>query len=184
MDSARGRRQYGGMTDRLTADAVLDGDNDAIRAVLAEVCALTDMGFAAVARVTESRWIACQVLDKIEFGLTPGGELKVQLTICNEIREHGQAVVFDDASLDPDWRTHPVPILYGFRSYAAFPIFLAGGEFYGTLCAIDPAPRTLATEGVVTALRACAERVAAILDRQRQVEAGPLVAPAAWAAPR
>lgn len=176
MDSARARAQNARM-DELAAQAVLDGDNDAIRAILAEVCALTDMGFAAVARVTDERWIACQVLDKIEFGLTPGGELKVQTTICSEIREHGQAVVFDDCSLDPDWRAHPVPILYGFKSYAAFPIFLAGGEFYGTLCAIDPAPRALATEAVITALRACAARVAAILDGQRLAPAGPVIAP-------
>lgn len=152
--------------DQLAIEAVQDGDSDDIRAILAEVCAITDMGFAAVARVTEDRWIACQVLDKIEFGLTPGGELKVQLTICDEIRDHGCAVVFDDCSTDPDWRSHPVPILYGFKSYASFPIFLADGSFYGTLCAIDPAPRTLATDAVVAALRACADRVASILNRQ------------------
>ena len=159
--------------DQLASEAVQDGDDDAIRAILAEVCTLTDMGFAAVARVTESRWIACQVLDRIEFGLTPGGELEIQTTICNEIREHGQAIIFDQASLDADWRAHPVPILYGFESYAAFPIFLADGSFYGTLCAIDPAPRTLATEAVITALRACADRVAAILNAKRLVSAEP-----------
>src|SRR3546814_15666277 len=92
------------------------------------------MGFAAVARVTEDRWIACQVFDKIEFGLTPGGELELATTICNEIREHGQAVVFDDATVDPEWRTHPVPILYGFKSYASFPIFLPDGAIGRASC--------------------------------------------------
>lgn len=167
MDSEPARAQNDGMSDALANEAVLDGDNDEIRATLAEVCALTDMGFAAVARVTESRWIACQVLDRIEFGLTPGGELQIQTTICNEIREHGQAVVFDDCSLDPDWRNHPVPILYGFKSYAAFPIVLASGEFYGTLCAIDPVARTVSGEGVVAAMRDYAARVARVLDAQR-----------------
>src|SRR3546814_6388048 len=101
------------MKDDLTVEAVADGDNDASRSILADVCSRTNMGFVAVARVTEDRWIACQVFDKIEFGLTPGGELEIATTICNEIREHGQAVVFDDATVDPEWRTHPVPILYG-----------------------------------------------------------------------
>jgi hypothetical protein len=32
------------------------------------------MGLAAVARVTDSHWIACSVLDEIDFGLTPVGE--------------------------------------------------------------------------------------------------------------
>src|SRR3546814_14278440 len=77
------------MKDDLIVEAVADCDDDAIRAILADVCSLTNMGFAAVARVTEDRWIACQVLDKIEFGLTPGGELEIATTICNEIRAHG-----------------------------------------------------------------------------------------------
>lgn len=31
--------------------------------------------FVAVARVTEDRWVACKVLDSIDFGLEEGGEL-------------------------------------------------------------------------------------------------------------
>src|SRR3546814_5800695 len=126
------------------------------------------MGFAAVARVTEDRWIACQVFDKIEFGRTTGGELEIATTICNEIREHGQAVVFDDATVDPEWRTHPVPILYGFKSYASFPIFLPDGEFYGTLCAIYPARREITAPAVVATLRDFASRVAALIGLQRR----------------
>lgn len=176
MDSAPAQAHIVGMNEQLVIEALADGDHDDIRAILAEVCALTDMGFAAVARVTESRWIACQVLDRIEFGLTPGGELQVDLTICDEIREHGQAVVFDDCSLDAEWRNHPVPTLYGFKSYASFPIFLASGEFYGTLCAIDPVARSVSAEGVVAALRECTERVARVLDARRvAVAAGPVI---------
>ncbi len=47
---------------------------DAVPKILEVVCRTTGMGFAAVARVTEDRWIACAVLDQIEFGLQPGGE--------------------------------------------------------------------------------------------------------------
>lgn len=156
------------MTDELAAQAIKDGEDDAIRAILAEACTLTDMGFAAVARVTESRWIACQVLDKIEFGLTPGDELEIKTTICSEIRDHGQAVIFDDATTDDQWRNHPVPVLYGFKSYASFPITLADGEFYGTLCVIDPARRAVATPSVVAALRDCSSRVAALIEARRK----------------
>jgi hypothetical protein len=45
---------------------------DRIRAVptiLEVVCRTTGMGFAAVARVTGGRWIACAVRDDIQFGL-------------------------------------------------------------------------------------------------------------------
>jgi hypothetical protein len=40
----------------------------------------TGLGFAAVARVTDQRWIACAVRDEISFGLQPGGALKVATT--------------------------------------------------------------------------------------------------------
>jgi GAF domain-containing protein len=152
------------MTDALVEQAVVEGDDDEIRSILHEVCDLANMGFAAVARVTEDRWIACQVVDRIQFGLAPGAELEVQKTICNEIREHSQAVVFDDAIDDPAWETHPVPLFYGFRSYASFPIFLTNGSFYGTLCAIDPDPRQVSSDAVVAMLREGAGRIAKLLS--------------------
>jgi GAF domain-containing protein len=150
--------------DALALQAIRDGDDDEIRVILTEVCALTNMAFAAVARVTDDRWIACQVLDNIGFGLAPGSEVEVQKTICNEIREHARAVVFDDAIEDPTWETHPVPIFYGFRSYASFPVFLMDGSFFGTLCAIDPEPRHLSSKEVHATLRDCANRVSTILS--------------------
>ena len=60
---------------------------DAIPLMLDVLCRTTGMRFAAVARVTEDRWIACQVRDDIEFGLGIGGELKVETTICQEVRD-------------------------------------------------------------------------------------------------
>lgn len=153
------------MPDDLLREALALGDDAGIRAVLEDVCRLTDMGFSAVARVTEDRWIACQVLDRVEFGLAPGDELEIATTICNDIRQSGQAVVIDDVAAHPDWRRHPVPILYGFQSYASFPIILPDGSFFGTLCAIDPRPRatSISSVDVVKALEDCAARVAAML---------------------
>jgi hypothetical protein len=45
---------------------------DAVPTILDVVCHTTGMRFAAVARVTEDRWIACSVLDEIDFGLKQG----------------------------------------------------------------------------------------------------------------
>ena len=147
------------------ADAVAaQGDDPEIRAILEQVCEATGMGFAAVARVTEDRWIACQVLDKIEFGLDPGDELDIKTTICNDIRECGRAIVIDSVADNPEWRMHHTPMLYGFESYASFPILLADGSFYGTLCAIDPGPRGVGAPEVIALLQSYAERVAAILS--------------------
>ena len=67
----------------------------AVPTILEVVCRTTGMGFAAVARVTDDRWVACSVNDLIGFGLKPGGELKVETTICSEIRAHHQPVVIE-----------------------------------------------------------------------------------------
>jgi len=113
---------------------------DVVPTILDTVCRMTGMGFAAVARVTDERWIACSILDEIAFGLLPGGELDLETTICNEIRDSRQAVVIPDVAADDHYRNHHTPVRYGFRSYISFPILLPGGQFFGTLCAIDPEP--------------------------------------------
>jgi signal transduction histidine kinase len=103
----------------------------------------TGMGLVCVARVTDEKWIACGVLDRIDFGLKPGSELKLETTICNEVRQHGELVVIDHVSEDENFRDHHIPVLYGFQSYISVPIFLQNNDFFGTLCAIDPRPAKL-----------------------------------------
>jgi signal transduction histidine kinase len=115
----------------------------AVPTILEVVCTATGMGFAAVARVTSDRWIACGVRDEIAFGLRPGGELDVATTICQEVRQSGEAVVIDNVAEDALYCSHPTPALYGFQSYISVPIRLPDGSFFGTLCAIDPRPARL-----------------------------------------
>ena len=148
----------------LKAQSVALADDERLRVMLRRICDTTGMGFAAVARVTEQRWIACLVEDRIGFGLDPGDELKIHETICDEIRESGEAIVFDDASDDIKWSRHPVPVIYGFKSYCSFPVYLADGSFFGTLCAIDPEPRRVTDEEVVEMFSAFAREVGAILS--------------------
>ena len=148
----------------------LQSDVDAIRAtaaipiILDVVCRLTDMGFAAVARVTDQHWIACEVLDRIDFGLRSGGELNVETTICREIRKHRAPVVINDAAADVCYSNHPTPALYNFRSYISVPIILPDGSFFGTLCAIDPNPRTLDVPDITGTFKLFAELIAFHVD--------------------
>lgn len=171
------------MVDDLARETAALGDTDAIRAILEAVCARTGMGFAAVARVTERRWIACQVLDKIEFGLEPGAELELKSTICDEIRASGKLVVIDHVAADPAWRTHHTPVLYGFESYVSIPVVLDDGSFFGTLCAIDPAPRVLTAADMVATLRDFAEQIATILTARIGVTPGAASGLSGHAAP-
>jgi signal transduction histidine kinase len=111
--------------------------------ILDVICRTTGMGFAAIARVTQDRWIACSVRDEIQFGLKAGDELQIETTICNEIRDSGKAVIIDHVATDENFCQHHTPRIYGFQSYISIPIFLKSGEFFGTLCAIDPRPAQL-----------------------------------------
>lgn len=103
------------------------------------------MGFAAVARVTEDRWITCTTLDHIDFGLKPGDELEVETTLCHEVRQNREAIFIDNVSEDSQYNEHHTPKIYGLQSYASFPIYKRNGDFFGTLCAIDSKPAIVNT---------------------------------------
>lgn len=138
--------------------------------LLKVICHNTGMGFAAVARVTETQWVACAVRDEIQFGLKPGGELELNTTICNEIKDHLQEVVIDNVSEDELYCDHHTPKMYGFQSYISVPIKHQDGTFFGTLCAIDPLPRKLDTPNVRGMFKAYADLISFHLDAVNQLE--------------
>ncbi|MFL1896077.1 ATP-binding protein [Aquimarina sp. 2-A2] len=119
------------------------GNIPIVSKMLDVICRTTNMRFAAIARVTDTQWITCSSRDDINFGLAPGDELELGTTICDEIRQHHTAVVIDHVTEDPNYCNHHTPSQYGFQSYISFPIFRKTGEFFGTLCAIDPEPAKL-----------------------------------------
>jgi signal transduction histidine kinase len=152
------------MANDYGADIAAIGGIKAVPVILEVVCRTTGMGFAAVARVTEDRWIAGGVRDEIAFGLEPGGELKIETTICNEIRQSCEPVTIDHVAQSAVWCRHPTPAMYGFQSYISMPIVLSDGRFFGTLCAIDPKPTKVETPEVIGMFRLFAELIAFHLD--------------------
>ena len=161
--------RFGTMTDDYARDITRVQSIDAVPKILDVVCKSTGMGFAAVARVSESRWICCAVRDEISFGLQPGGELPVETTICHEIKQHQQAIVIGNVAESPEFRCHATPALYGFKSYISMPIFRKDGTFFGTLCAIDPKPALL-TPQIVDTFRLFAELIAVQLEALDRLE--------------
>ena len=157
------------MTSDLQADIDAIQKIGAVPKVLDVASRLTGMGFVAVARVTSDRWVCCAVRDTIQFGLEPGGELRVETTICNEIRQHGQTVVINDVATDGAFCNHLTPAMYGFRSYISAPIILAG-EIWGTLCAIDPQPRDLGSPEIIGSFQLLSELIATQLELDRRFE--------------
>jgi hypothetical protein len=149
----------------IAEDVETIGRIDVVPMILEVVCRTTGMGFAAIARVTEDRWVACAVRDEIGFGLPPGGELQVETTICHEIRQSGRAVVIDNVAQDAAYCGHPTPAQYGFQSYISQPIY-RHGEVFGTLCAIDPKPAHLNNPAVTGMFKLFAELISQHMDTE------------------
>jgi signal transduction histidine kinase len=142
----------------------------AVPKILDVIGRITGMGFIAIARVTSSQWVCCAARDDINFGLGEGGELQLETTICNEIRQHGKAVVINDVRTDGAFCNHPTPAMYGFRSYISAPIILGDGTIWGTLCAIDPKPRELDKPEILGSFQLLSELIASQLELSRLLE--------------
>ena len=154
------------VTDRTSVDADVAtvARIAAVPRILDAVVIMTGMRFAAVARVTEASWIACAVRDELAFGLLPGGELELESTICNEIRQHHQPVVFGHASAHAHFSQHHTPKRYGLESYISVPIFRSNGMFFGTLCAIDSRPTDLDDPVILKTFQLFAELIGLQLE--------------------
>jgi GAF domain-containing protein len=132
--------------------------------LLEVICRTTGMGFSAIARVTENKWVACAVRDEIRFGLEPGGELELETTICDAIRKTGEGVIIDCVDDDEHYAHHPTPAKYGFQSYISIPIICRDGTFFGTLCAIDPKPAKVNNVQTIGLFKLFAELISFHLD--------------------
>lgn len=158
----------------LGADIIQDiaeiGAIAAVPRILETVAHITGSRFAAVARVTDSHWVACATYDTLGFGLDVGGQLVLESTICNEIRQAPQPVIFGHASEHPHYASHHTPRLYGLESYVSVPIFRPDGSFFGTLCAIDSAPATFDEAQVVRSLELFAELIGNYLHTEQRLQ--------------
>lgn len=158
------------MTIDIGAEVSAVQEIEAVPKILDVVGRMTGMGFVAIARVTSEQWVCCAVRDNINFGLAEGGELQVETTICNEIRQHGKTIAINDVETDGAFHNHPTAAMYGFRSYISAPIVLSNRMIWGTLCAIDPKPRDLGKPEILGSFQLLGELIAAQLELNRRLE--------------
>lgn len=136
--------------------------------MLRMICEETGMGFAAVARVTDTTWTACAVHDNIDFGLKAGGQLELHTTLCFESRAARAPIIIDQFSQDSTYKGHHTPAIYGLESYISVPIVTASGEYFGNLCAIDPRPAKVSDQRVVRMFEVFANLIAMQLENQQR----------------
>jgi signal transduction histidine kinase len=141
----------------------------AVPTILETVAAMTGLGFVCIARVTQDSWTSCAVLDRLDFGLKVGGELDVTTTLCEEVRDTGKAVIIDCVSQDDIYRNHHTPRIYGFESYISIPIFRQNGEYFGTLCGLDPKPAKLKTPATISSMTLFAQLISLQMEADLQL---------------
>lgn len=144
---------------------------EAVPRILETVSAMTGLGFVCVAHVTEEAWIACAVLDKLGFGLKPGDPLDVATTLCREVRASKAPIVIDCVRDSVAFREHHTPKMYGFESYFSVPLYRPGGEYFGTLCGLDPKRASLSDPATVSTMTLFAELISAQLESARTLAA-------------
>ena len=159
------------MGQTAAADIATISRISAVPVVLQVIGELTGLRFAAVARVIDNTWIACAVLDRLDFGVRVGDELQLVSTLSDEIRRGQQSVVIDKVSEDPLCRDHP------FESYIAVPVFRTDGRFFGTLCALDPDPAPLKSSTIQSTMESFARMLALQIEADenlQRTEAAPI----------
>jgi len=139
----------------------------AVPTILETVAAITGLRFVCVARVTGDSWTTCAVLDRLAFGLKVGDGLDVTTTLCEEVRDTGLTVVIDNVSTDTRYRDHHTPRIYGFQSYISVPLFRPDGEYFGTLCGLDPVAANLSAPVVMNSLALFAQLISGQLESER-----------------
>lgn len=143
----------------------------AVPTILETVAAMTGLRFVCIAHVTDDSWTACAVLDKLDFGLAPGGQLDVTTTLCEEVRDSGQAVIIDNVQGSDQYCDHHTPRIYGFQSYFSIPILRTDGSYFGTLCGLDPEPARLTDSVTASTMHLFAELVSRQLDAETELVA-------------
>jgi signal transduction histidine kinase len=157
------------MQDGVTHDLASIQRMGAVPTILETVAAMTGLGFVCIARVTQDSWTACAVLDRLGFGLNAGDGLDVTTTLCEKVRDTGQGVIIDYVSQDDTYRDHHTPRIYGFESYISIPIFRQNGEYFGTLCGLDPKPAILKTPAIVSSLTLFAQLISLQMEADSEL---------------
>lgn len=79
-------------------------------------------------------------------------------------------LVIDQASTDPKYCEHITPRMYGFESYLSFPLFRPNGEYFGTLCALDPLPAQVTDEKTTATMTLFAQLISLQLANEQKLD--------------
>lgn len=146
---------------------------ESIPLILNLVKATTGLRFAAVARVTETRWVACAVDNSAGLELVVGSERVTARTLCSQVRNLRRSLVYGSGFEElfrSGYGAEPPTDMPSVQSHISVPIITAEGEFFGTLCALDVTPVTLNKQTVIHTLELFAQLIASNLNLHDRLE--------------
>ncbi len=142
----------------------------AVPTILKVITEATGLRLSLIAHVTETEWTCCAVNDELQFGLQVGGQLELATTLCSEVREQRTPIVISNVATDAVYKDHHTPRIYNLQSYISVPIFLANGDYFGNMCALDSKPTDLHAPKTLAMFKLFAELVGLQLDAEARHE--------------
>jgi signal transduction histidine kinase len=140
------------------------GRLDAVPTLLAVLRDITGMRFAAVTRVRDEAWTVCAVQDGLGLGIEAGAPFVLKTNLALESESTRAPLIVEHASTDARYRTEAGSDVYRIEGYISVPIFVANGRYFGTLCAFDPHPMTIAGLKVLSMFTRFAALIASQLE--------------------
>ena len=117
------------------------GFNEASAAVVDYLKSVVPMGFWAVTRFDGLRQLYLEVRDD-SYGLDAGGSHLWEDSFCVNMVAGKTPRIAPDAMAIPEYAASGIAGQINIGAYVGIPITRADGELFGTLCGLDPAPRS------------------------------------------
>jgi signal transduction histidine kinase len=138
--------------------------------VLDVACKTGGMGFTALSRIVDQRWIACGIRDELQTGVDVGQSIALEHTLCRYVQQDLVPLAISDTTSDTRFHDHPAVRSYGFRTFVSVPIFLPDGTFFGSLSGFHYKPRTVDIDIAVRSFEQLANLIALNLDKELQLD--------------
>ena len=149
-------RRLDALAELAVLDTPVEAEFEQLTALAASVFGVES---AAISLVDHDRqWFKSRV--NLSFAETPR-----DIAFCHYTVEERDLLVVNDAAQDPRFQDNPlVTAEGGIRFYAGAPLILDDGSCVGSLCIIDPAPRSDFGDKDATLLRGLAGLVSSLLQ--------------------
>ena len=137
----------------------------AANAVLRYLREHSDLGLWSVSRVEGEDWILLKVDDEA-YDVGDNTVLKWRDSFCSRMVQ-GEGPMFDhDCKESGAYADAPIGRQLRIGAYVGIPLRLADGEVFGTLCGIDPEPRSPFSETFKASIKLASELLSLILSQE------------------